>query len=79
MSDSDFPRKSNLGFRKQRVLQIAADNFKMVKRLARVQSSVGRDSIVSPSSVKSGGYRSRPRSSIVAMSYPNQFDPMKSN
>ena len=42
MTDSEFPRKSNLNDRKQAVLRIAAENFEMVKRLARVQSSVGR-------------------------------------
>ena len=36
MTDSEFPRKSNLNDRKQAVLKIAAENFEMVKRLARV-------------------------------------------
>lgn len=72
MTDSDFPRKSNLNDRKQAVLKIAAENFQMVQRLARVQSSVGR---LSNTPKSDGRYRSRPRSSNLAISYPNVMDP----
>ena len=64
MSDSNFPRKSNLENRKQNVLKIAAENFQIVTRLARVQSSVGRSSQSARSSEKKK-YRSRPSSSMV--------------
>ena len=36
MTDSLFPRKSNLSDRKQKVLQIAAENFQMAKRLQNI-------------------------------------------
>ena len=71
MSDSDFPRKSNLNVRKKAVLRIAAENFAMIKRIQRVQSSVGR---YSNSPASDSKYRSRPQSSI-ALCYPNVVDP----
>lgn len=71
MTDSDFPRKTNLNVRKSNVLKIAAENFKMIKRLQRVHSSVGRYSNSPASDAK---FRSRPKSS-VALSYPNAVDP----
>lgn len=71
MSDSHFPRKSNLSDRKHMVLKIAAENFNMVRRLQRVQSSVGR---MSNSPASDSKFRSRPRSSF-ALSYPNVIDP----
>lgn len=36
MLDTEFPRNSNLRERKREVLRIAASNFEMVKRLAKV-------------------------------------------
>jgi hypothetical protein len=33
MTDTDFPRKTNLSDRKKSVLKIAAENFRLVKRL----------------------------------------------
>ena len=71
MTDSLYPRKSNLSDRKHQVLKIAAENFQMVKRLQRVQSSVGR---YSNSPASDSKFRSRPKSSL-ALRYPNVMDP----
>lgn len=71
MTDSDYPRKSNLNVRKSTVLKIAAENFKMIKRIQRVQSSVGR---FCGSPASDSKFRSRPKSSI-SLSYPNAIDP----
>ena len=62
MTDSDYPRKSNLYQRKMQVLKIAAENYEMVKRLQRVQSSIGKRSAGTPSSRESR-FSSRPKSS----------------
>ena len=67
MTDSLFPRKSNLSDRKQKVLQIAAENFQMAKRLQNIQSTFSNRYSHSPrSSSHCDSYkklRQRPRSS----------------
>ena len=76
MTDQYYPRKSNLETRKMRVLTIAAENYSMVQRLQRVQSSVGRYSNTPQSSRERKRLRARPRSSThLALSYPNCLDP----
>ena len=65
-------RKTNLTQRKNEVLRIAAENFKLVRRLNRVQSAVSSRSQTPSRSARK--YSSRPKSSIVS-SYPNVTDP----
>jgi len=38
MTETDFPRKTNLYDRKRSVLKIAKENFNLVKRLQNVRS-----------------------------------------
>ena len=65
-------KKSNLVDRKQEVLRIAAENFRLVNRLSRVRSAVSRHSSRSDRSSRSTN--SRPNSAI-AKNYPNVTDP----
>ena len=61
ISDANFNRDSNLLQRKDEVLRIAAENYKMVQRLGRVQSSIGRYQNSTPVSMRK--FSERPRSS----------------
>ena len=65
-------KKTNLNERKKEVLRIAAENFRLVQRLQRVQSAMSSRSCTPSRSERK--YRSRPKSSIVS-SYPNVTDP----
>ena len=61
ISDANFNQESNLLQRKDEVLRIAAENYKMVQRLERVQSSIGRFQNSTPVSMRK--FSERPRSS----------------
>ena len=77
MTDSYYPRKSNLVDRKQEVLNIASENYKMVQRLQRVQSAVGRFSQSPRKSDYGSRRKTRPKSSQYAAAYPNMMDPRR--
>ena len=69
--DNSFVKKTNLPDRKKEVLRIAAENYKIVQRLQRVQSALSSRTTRSNSARK---YDSRPKSSLL-QSYPNVTDP----
>ena len=81
MTDSLFPRKSNLCDRKQKVLRIAAENFQMVQRLQGVRSTFSNRFSASPHSSRGDSVHrmKRPKSSQFAAAYPNMLNPGNSS
>lgn len=69
MSESNFPRRSNLIERKRSVLRIAAENFKMVKRLQSARSGGYAEEVLS-----GRGTPISSRSSRINFAYPNQIE-----
>lgn len=71
MTESEFPRKTNLNERKRSVLKIAKENFHFVKRLQNARS--GGYAAENPSGRCTPLSQKRPNSGLQ-LAYPNVID-----
>ena len=71
MTDSSYPRKTNLNERKKSVLKIASENFRLVKRLQSARSGGYAEEMLSGRGTPNSSRRPNSR---INFAYPNQIE-----